>query len=405
MATAVREDPLVLARLRHARALSQQGRDAASLEELEALAHEHPTHEGAAIACAVARAHAGLVQQALQGLDAFVQRNPVSPLAWLLAGQMREDEGQLSRALAYRLQASKYALAAGVWHDPQSTPPHLVDAVRHAICSLRSHRSQVLHGTVDTLEKVHGAETLVRVRRAVAGYLKEQDETPPDPMQRPRFLYVPGLPSTPYLDTSLQPWASRLENAFAEVREEALSVLLEGQSLQDFIEVRTGDDIANYLGGVKPSWEAFFFYRHGQRFDDNHARCPKTSALLESIDLVRIPGQTPEVCFSVLTPGTHILPHYGVTNARSVMHLPLVVPADCALNLVGHGERHWQEGVALMFDDTYLHEAWNHSNSPRMILLMDCWNPHLTAVEREAVVLLSEAIGVIDVGLANSGWH
>jgi hypothetical protein len=36
---------------------------------------------------------------------------------------------------------------------------------------------------------------------------------------------------------------------------------------------------------------------------------------------------------------------------------------------------------------------------------MDCWNPHLTAVEREAVVLLSEAIGVIDVGLANSGWH
>ncbi len=46
----------------------------------------------------------------------------------------------------------------------------------------------------------------------------------------------------------------------------------------------------------------------------------------------------PEVMFSVLTPGTHILPHRGVTNTRVVCHLPLVVPEDCAL-VVG-GERH-----------------------------------------------------------------
>jgi aspartate beta-hydroxylase len=26
-------------------------------------------------------------------------------------------------------------------------------------------------------------------------------------------------------------------------------------------------------------------------------------------------------------------------------------------------------------------------------MLMDCWNPHLTAVEREAVAVLVEAIG------------
>jgi aspartate beta-hydroxylase len=404
MAVAV-SDASVLALLRQARALGQQGHTAAALQALERLCTDHPAHEGAAVECAVARANAGAVRQALEGLDAFVRRTPASPLAWLLAAQLREDEGQLADALAARVQAMKYALAAGVWREPQSTPPHLVDTLRHAIGSLRQQRARVLHGTVDALQQVHGTEALVRVRRAVAGYLKEHEETPPDAMQRPRFFYVPGLPSTPYLDPHLQPWASRLEGAFADVREEALAVLLEGHALEDFVEVRDGDNIANYLGGLQPSWEAFFFYRHGQRFDQNHSRCPRTSALLESIDLVRIPGQTPEVCFSILTPGTHILPHYGVTNARSVMHLPLVVPDDCALNLVGHGERHWQEGVALMFDDTYLHEAWNRSTSPRVILLMDCWNPHLTPVEREAVVRLSEAIGVIDVGLANSAWQ
>jgi aspartate beta-hydroxylase len=68
------------------------------------------------------------------------------------------------------------------------------------------------------------------------------------------------------------------------------------------------------------------------------------------------------------------------------------VPADCALNLVGVGEHAWQEGRLVTFDDTFQHEAWNRSAQPRMILLMDCWNPHLTAVERLAVARLIETI-------------
>jgi aspartate beta-hydroxylase len=96
--------------------------------------------------------------------------------------------------------------------------------------------------------------------------------------------------------------------------------------------------------------------------------------------------------FSVLTPGTHILPHRGVTNTRIVCHLPLVVPGDCAL-VVG-GERHvWRVGEAVAFDDTYEHEAWNRGSSTRVVLIIDVWNPHLTAPEREAVTALVEAIG------------
>jgi aspartate beta-hydroxylase len=188
------------------------------------------------------------------------------------------------------------------------------------------------------------------------------------------------------------------------IRDEALSVLREDSGLEDFVQVRAGDRMENYLGGIAPAWEAFFFYRHGERYDGNHRRCPRTSAVLESLDLCRIPGQTPEICFSVLAAGTHILPHYGVSNARAVMHLPLVVPPRCALNLVERGQHEWREGELLLFDDTYLHEAWNRSTSPRVILLMDCWNPHLSAVEREFVCLLSEVIGVLDVALSPKVW-
>ena len=47
----------------------------------------------------------------------------------------------------------------------------------------------------------------------------------------------------------------------------------------------------------------------------------------------------------------------------------------------------------VMFDDTFLHEAWNRSDQTRIVLLMDCWNPHLTSVEKRAVKQLIETIG------------
>jgi aspartate beta-hydroxylase len=45
------------------------------------------------------------------------------------------------------------------------------------------------------------------------------------------------------------------------------------------------------------------------------------------------------------------------------------------------------------FDDTFEHEAWNRSDQTRVVLILDCWNPHLTAVEREAVAAMVETIG------------
>ena len=72
------------------------------------------------------------------------------------------------------------------------------------------------------------------------------------------------------------------------------------------------------------------------------------------------------------------------------------VPPDCALNVVDVGEHHWREGELMMFDDTYLHEAWNRSDRSRVIVLMDCWNPNLTPVEREAVKAFIETVSGLD---------
>jgi aspartate beta-hydroxylase len=96
--------------------------------------------------------------------------------------------------------------------------------------------------------------------------------------------------------------------------------------------------------------------------------------------------------YSVLRPGTHILPHRGVTNTRLVTHLPLIVPSDCAIR-VGGEIHEWQEGRCVTFDDTFEHEAWNNSSETRVVLILDSWNPDLTEVERVAVTDLVEVIG------------
>jgi aspartyl/asparaginyl beta-hydroxylase (cupin superfamily) len=68
------------------------------------------------------------------------------------------------------------------------------------------------------------------------------------------------------------------------------------------------------------------------------------------------------------------------------------VPPGCALRVLDHGDHAWEEGRLMMFDDTYLHEAWNRSDRTRLILLMDCWNPHLTPVEKRSVKAIVETI-------------
>jgi aspartate beta-hydroxylase len=381
------------------------GDDAALAEQaLATTLAARPDLEAVAVEQAIVRAGTGRLEQACEGLRTFVANAPSSPFAWLVLGQMLDDRGDRRDALLARFEALSHAHAVGVWQSPDTTPPHLVASVHAAVHAVMEQRREIFHAVLEPLRRAHGPAALRRIDRAVSGYLKDIDLSPPDAMQRPRFLYVPDVPTAPFLDTALQPWTPLLREAYPEIRTEALSLMLDGRDLEEFIKVQAGDRIGNYLGGVRPSWDAFFFYRHGTRYDENHRRCPRTSAVLESIDLARIPGQTPEICFSVLAPGTHILPHHGVTNARTVMHLPLIVPPQCALNLVDRGTHHWVEGEPVMFDDTFLHEAWNRSDSVRVILLMDCWNPYLTAAERAAVVSLSRAMGVLDVAYKSSPW-
>jgi aspartate beta-hydroxylase len=343
----------------------------------------------------VAQMAAGEWRGAADSLRRCIDLAPDMFVARLRFGIAQERLGDTQQALLGYFGAVNSAQAQGRWLSDDTTAPGLRDMVKYAMRYIDVGRRQLFDRVIAPLRDRYGRSELSRVERCLAIYLGEQPARLPDARQKPKFLYFPGVPSQPYYPTSRFPWQSRLEEATDIIREELQAVLAQDESLEPFMKFSSADAADGYLRSSSQqaaAWDAFFFYRHGTRYDDNCKRCPRTSQLLDELPLVRIREHAPETLFSVLSPGTHILPHRGVTNTRLVTHLPLIVPPDCAIN-VG-GELHeWQEGRCVSFDDTFEHEAWNRSDRTRVVMILDSWNPDLSEVERLAVTDLVEAIG------------
>lgn len=135
-------------------------------------------------------------------------------------------------------------------------------------------------------------------------------------------------------------------------------------------------------------WYVFHLYNQGQKVNSNCVKCPRTTEILENIAPFARGCAFGNALFSVLLPGTHIKAHYGPTNCRIRCHLPLVVPEGCILCVEGE-QRAWKEGELLLFDDSFLHEAWHRGTTYyRAVLMLDLWHPGLSETEKDAVKFL-----------------
>jgi aspartyl/asparaginyl beta-hydroxylase (cupin superfamily) len=204
--------------------------------------------------------------------------------------------------------------------------------------------------------------------------------------QKPSLLYFPRLPAIPFYDKADFPWLKDLEAATGTIRKELLDLLrAQGGEFQPYVSHPDGAPIEQWAElNNSMRWNALFLWKDGVRNDENCKRCPQMAALLDALPMLDILNFGPTVLFSVLEPHTHIPPHSSVTNARLVVHLPIIVPKGCRFR-VGNETRDWREGEAWVFDDTLDHEAWNDSDEKRVIVMIDVWNPLLTGAERALV--------------------
>ncbi|MGH8223465.1 MAG: aspartyl/asparaginyl beta-hydroxylase domain-containing protein [Woeseiaceae bacterium] len=341
----------------------------------------------------------GLAREAagdwLGSCDAFrraVAAHPGEPTARLHLAHALERLQLHGDALLAYYRSITDAQKQGRWLNKATTPPEILDRVTHAMHFVKAGRRRAFEMVLEPVARRHGGAALRRVENCLALHVGDRRATPGDPRQKPSFLYFPGLPTTPYFERSVFPWIDELERQTDAIRNELLAVLPRAERSERVFANEAEEQQGLRASQGAPTWNGFYFYRHGERRDENRALCPRTAAALDALPLVHIREHAPEVLFSVLTPGTHILPHRGVTNTRVVCHLPLIVPEHCAL-VVGGETHRWREGQAVVFDDTFEHEAWNRGTRTRVVLIIDVWNPHLSAAEREAVAVLIEATG------------
>jgi aspartate beta-hydroxylase len=332
------------------------------------------------------------VGKATEAHAAAVRLEPAFFIARLHLGGCLERLGRREDALVQYKRALDDAQGQGRWLNQETTPPALRPLVTQAVVAVRNGRRQLFQALLAPLRERYGRESMDRVEHCLRIYLNEAPPVYPDPRQKPSFLLFPGLPTSAYIERAALPWVDELEAQTPAVLAE-LQRLLPSAAGRERVFGSDALEAENLRGlEVAPSWNGYYFYRHGERRDDNCQSCPDTSRALDALPLARVREHGPEVLFSVFTTGTHLLPHRGVTNTRVVGHLPLLVPEDCALS-VG-GEIHvWRPGEVVVFDDTYEHEAWNRSPRTRVVMIFDTWNPYLTEAERAAVTDLVTAIG------------
>jgi beta-hydroxylase len=171
----------------------------------------------------------------------------------------------------------------------------------------------------------------------------------------------------PVHDPHLFDWTTMLEDNWTVMREELDEVLQHREALPSF------HDIAEDASTISQDddWKTFFLYGYGEKAEENCARCPRTTELIE-----QVPGMT-TAFFSILSPGKHIPPHRGPYKGVLRYHLGLKVPEpaeQCRIRVADRVE-HWEEGDSLLFDDTYDHEVRNETDGERAILFLDVKRP------------------------------
>eukprot|EP01059_Diplonema_ambulator_P008597 TRINITY_DN18258_c0_g2_i1.p1 TRINITY_DN18258_c0_g2~~TRINITY_DN18258_c0_g2_i1.p1 ORF type:complete len:364 (+),score=37.01 TRINITY_DN18258_c0_g2_i1:192-1283(+) len=93
---------------------------------------------------------------------------------------------------------------------------------------------------------------------------------------------------------------------------------------------------------------------------------------------------------SCLSPRTVVRPHYGPTNKKLRVYLPIVTTGDCGLR-VDNVSRLLSQGEVIVFDDSFLHSAWNNTDRSRFVLITDVWHPDLTDSEIHLLTLMHAA--------------
>lgn len=132
-------------------------------------------------------------------------------------------------------------------------------------------------------------------------------------------------------------------------------------------------------------WNWLSYVDKGAKVPSFANEAPIASLLLDHVPRLMTDSPFGFAFYSSLGGGAEIQPHCSPMNLRLRVHVPLIVPeGDCGLGLAGHDVR-WRKGQAIVFDDSFVHFAWNKTETERVVMLFDAWHPELHDEEIAAI--------------------
>jgi aspartyl/asparaginyl beta-hydroxylase (cupin superfamily) len=354
--------------------------------------------------------------QILQEAHAVAPRDPVVLLSTaVVLREMGDGSGEL-RAIDAALGIEPYLLAAllakaanierhvgaraaaPIWRNALKVAPSeerwpaaLREQLMHARTQVRHHGERLAAFLEDHLQPGLDRLSPFEAERWREAGAIVSGTTQPYPSLANR-LQVPRLPAIPFFDRSMFPWAEALEAKTEAITAEMRAVYSGApDQFKPYVAYAPGTPVNQWQElNHSQRWSSYFLWRNGEAQAERLQQCPQTAQALAEVEMADIGGLCPNAMFSALAPRTAIPPHHGETNARLVVHLPLVVPEGCSYR-VGYEKRRWRIGEVLVFDDSIEHEARNDSDELRVVLIFDIWNPLLSTGERDMVRTLNAA--------------
>ena len=173
------------------------------------------------------------------------------------------------------------------------------------------------------------------------------------------------VPTTPYLSSDHFADLKVLEANWEVIRDEAQALADKG-----LIKVSAEYNDVGFNSFFKVGWKRFYLKWYEDAHPSAAELCPKTTALVRSLDSVKA------AMYTELPPGSRLVKHRDPFAGSLRYHLGLITPNDDRCFIDVDGERYsWRDGQGVMFDETYIHYAENMTDQNRIILLCDIERP------------------------------
>lgn len=174
-----------------------------------------------------------------------------------------------------------------------------------------------------------------------------------------------AVPRRPVLDARDFPALRPIQDNWRVIRDEAQRLLSD-----DHLRPAAAHDDIAFNSFFRRGWRRFYVKWYGAALPSAEALCPETVRLIQSIPSVNA------ALFALLPPGGRLAPHRDPFAGSIRYHLGLLTPNSdrCRID-VDAETRSWRDGEVLVFDETYVHRAFNETDQTRVILFCDVARP------------------------------